>query len=204
MIKIHHMPRTRSLRVVWLAEEMGLSYEAVPENLRTPSEVLAANNPGKTIPLMVDGDLVLSESVTMLEYLAETYGPTPLALQPGHPNYWDYRQMLLFGEATLAGPVNALVGTAFWAPDDQKDNFTAKVVRDSFAKRLGVVSQRLAKRPYVAGDNFTIADISVVYPIGLALGLEPLGLKSLVTPDLVDYQARLSERPAYQRAIAVP
>lgn len=204
MIRIHHMPRTRSLRVVWLAEEMGLAYETVPETLRTPSEVMLAHNPGRTIPLMVDGDLVLSESVTMLEYLAETYGPTPLTLKPDHPNYWDYRQMLLFGEATLAGPVNALIGTAFMAPEGQKDNFTAQVVRDSFGKRLGVVSRRLAKGPYVAGDDFTIADISVSYPIGLALAFDALGLKALVTPELADYHARLTARPAYQRAVAVP
>ena len=55
-------------------------------------------------------------------YLAEVYGPTPLALKGGDPGFGDYCQFLVFGEAGLAAPMNAVVGTKFFAPDDQKDN----------------------------------------------------------------------------------
>jgi glutathione S-transferase len=109
----------------------------------------------------------------------------------------------MFGEATLAAPINGVVANVFMAPDDQKDDFTCGVIRDSMKKRLGVVSQRLARAPYVAGETFTLADISVDYAIGLAIEFPQLGLAEMITPDLAAYHQRLAERPAYQRMIAV-
>src|SRR5262245_45297966 len=164
MLTIYHAPRARSNRPVWLCEEMGIAYDIVPVVLGQPKPPeMKAHNPADTIPLMIDGDVVLFESLTILDYIAATYGPTPLALEPSHPNYWMYRQMHVFGEATLAGPLNAIIGTIFRGPDDQKQNYTMDIIRQSFEKRIAVVAQRLEKGPYMAGDDFTLADISVGY-----------------------------------------
>ena len=143
MITLYHAPNTRSSRVLWLLEEMGVPYEAIPCGVRNQPAEMQAHNPSRTVPVMTDGDLVLTESVTMLEYSAATYGPTPLAMTPDEPGYWDYRQLLLYGEATLSAPLNAIVGTTFFGPDDQKDNWTLGLVRLSFRKRLGVAARRL-------------------------------------------------------------
>ena len=143
MITLYHAPNTRSSRVLWLLEEMGVPYEAIPCGVRNQPAEMQAHNPSRTVPVMTDGDLVLTESVTMLEYIAATYGPTPLAMTPDEPGYWDYRQLLLYGEATLSAPLNAIVGTTFFGPDDQKDNWTLGLVRLSFRKRLGVAARRL-------------------------------------------------------------
>lgn len=199
MIKLFHMPRTRSSRVVWLCEEMGVPYETVLVGLRQLPPEMTAHNPSQTIPVMVDGDIVLTESVTMLEYIAATYGPTPLVLGPEEDGYWDYRQLLHFGEATLAAPLNAVVGTTFFGPEDQKDNWTLSLVRASFKKRLGIVSRRLEQGDYMAGGRFTIADISVVFAIDLAITAEIFGLKDLVAPDICAYRERLAKRPAFQK-----
>ena len=203
MIEIYHAPRARSNRVIWLAEEMGLAYQAKVIKLgQKPPEILA-HNPGATVPLMIDGDRVLFESVTIMEYLADTYGPTDLVIGHDEPGYWDYRQMLLFGEATLAGPLNAIVGTTLMAPQNERRNFTTEVIREGFRKRLGVIAQRLATSDYVAGGRFTIADISAVYAIILALQIEIFGLKDAIAEELVTYAQRLIDRPAYQRMLAV-
>jgi glutathione S-transferase len=203
VIRIFHAPRTRSIRVVWLAEEMGLPYEVQTCSLRDPPPELIAHNPGATLPLMIDGDRVLSESVTMLEYLADTYGPTPLAILPDDPRYWDYRQLLMFGEATLTAPINAIVGTRFQAPPDQQQNFTIGVIRDLLKRRLGVVSLRLKDHPFILGDEFTIADISVGYAVNLMTSIPQLGLSDLIAPDVAAYHDRLAARPAFQRMVKV-
>ncbi len=204
MIKLYHAPRARSNRPVWLLEEMGVPYAVEILTLGAPKPPeFKLHNPADTIPLMIDGDVVLFESITILEYIAATYGPTPLALEPGHRDYWTYREMLVFGEATLAGPLNAIVATAFRAPDDQKQNYTMDVIRASFAKRLGVISQRLAKGSYMAGDDFTLADISVGYGVGLALAAPAFELAPLIPDDIGDYVKRLTDRPAYQRMTQV-
>ena len=202
MITLYHAPNTRSSRVLWLLEEMGVPYEAIPCGVRNQPAEMQAHNPSRTVPVMTDGDLVLTESVTMLEYIAATYGPTPLAMTPDEPGYWDYRQLLLYGEATLSAPLNAIVGTTFFGPDDQKDNWTLGLVRLSFRKRLGVAARRLETSDYVAGGRFTIADISVVYSIHLALRAEMFGLKDLITPQLAAYRDRLAARPAFKKAFS--
>lgn len=203
MIELFHAPRSRSNRVVWLLEEMGLPYTARSVKLGEKPPELLVHNPCGTLPLMLDGDVVLFESVTIMEYLAETYGPTDLVIARDDPEYWAYRQLLLFGEATLAGPLNAIIGTTFMAPPEQKQNFTVDVIRQGFKKRVGYVTQRLAMGPYMVGDRFTLADISVGYGLDLALKVEMFGLKELVPQEVADYAARITDRPAYRRMVAV-
>jgi glutathione S-transferase len=203
MIEIYHAPRTRSNRVVWLCEEMGLPYTVhLCEILKPPPEIVE-KNPGGTYPLTLDGDVVLFESVVTLEYLTETYGPTDLVIGRDEPGYWDYRQVLHWGEATLAAPINAIVGTAYLAPEDQRHNITSKVITLSMKKRLGLLADRLKSSDYVAGNRFTIADISAAYAVILALRTEILGLKDLIAEDLIAYAQRLIDRPAYQRMLKV-
>jgi glutathione S-transferase len=203
VIRIFHAPYTRSIRVVWLAEELGLPYEVQTCNLREPPEELIAHNPAATLPLLIDGQVVLSESVTMLEYLAETYGPTSLAISRDDPRYWEYHQLLVFGEATLTALINAIVGTVFTGKPEDQGNFTIQVIRDLVRKRLAAVQMRLNNHPYIVGDEFTLADISVVYPIHLMINAARLGLSDLVTPELAAYHERLAARPAFQRMLKV-
>ena len=202
MITLYHAPNSRSSRVMWLLEEMGVPYDTVICGVRDQPAEMRAHNPARTVPVMTDGDLVLTESVIMLEYIAATYGPTDLAMTPDEPGYWDYRQLLMAGEATLAAPLNAIVGTTFFGPDDQKDNWSLGLIRLSFRKRLGLVARRLEASDFVAGGRFTIADISVVYAIHLALRAEMFGLKDLISPELAAYRDRLAARPAFQKAFA--
>jgi glutathione S-transferase len=132
------------------------------------------------------------------------HGPTDLVVSPDEPDYWDYRQFLMFGEATLAAPLNGVVGTAFRAPSEEaKKNFTDSLIRELFRKRLAVVSKRLKDREYITAGRFTLADISVVYPLTVALKAEVLCLKDDIPEDLAAYAARLMSRPAFRRMVVV-
>ncbi|MBL8543736.1 MAG: glutathione S-transferase family protein [Hyphomonadaceae bacterium] len=200
MIKIYHAQGARSLRVVWLCEEMGVPYETAEASFMKPSDAFKAVNPLKTVPALQDGDVNMIESVAMMIYIMAKYGPTDLEVKPNEPGYPDYLQYLMFGEAGLAAYGNPLVATRFMAPDDQKQNFTAGYLKNAILKRLEFVGERLAGKPYVAANRFTAADISIAY---IANGARYAGIEKEIPAPVMAYIENLWQRPAYQRAAAV-
>ena len=198
MMRIHHAPRTRSLRVVWAAEELGVPYETTPVSFQNPSPEFLALSPGGTIPAVEADDVRMTESVAIIHYLAVKHG-SPLAVAPEDRRYADYLQFLLFGEANLAAPLNAIVGTRFMGPEEEKNNWTVQMIGQSYERRLAPVVRQLERGDYMAGDAFTMADISVGYALGLGEMLQvcehPAPIKA--------YRERLTSRPADQRAAAV-
>jgi len=198
-MKIFHAPRTRSIRVVWMLEEMGLDCEVVKTSLPPTDPEFLAGNPTGTLPLFIDGDTQLTESIAILQYLAARRGPTTLSVKGDEPGFGDYLQFLEVGEATLATPLTAAVRTRFMAPDDQKANWTVENCKSVFLDRLKLVSNQLKTHAYMAADRFTAADISVGYALGFGEGLR---LAEGYDASLIDYWRRLQARPAYQRAIA--
>lgn len=198
MLQIFHIPRTRSLRVVWLAEEMGIPYELKAETFGQPSADFLAANPSGAFPAIRDGEVGMGELTAILQYVMERHGPTPLALKGDHPRYADYLQFLTFGEASMAAFLNPVLMTQFTAPDDQKQNFTVEAAKTLFKGRLKSLDAQLGKGDYMAGD-FTAADISVGYALGLG-GM--LGIDADYSPKVKDYYGRVTARPAHQRASA--
>lgn len=190
----------RGFRVVWMLEEMGLSYRLRPVDLLAgvgnDPEFLAIN-PAGFIPVLQDGDAVLVESIAILEYLAARYGPTPLASAPGDPAFAAYLQFLHLGEAGLAGPIMVPVVSSFVAPEAERDNWGARWGRAIFESRLGLVTRQLAQAPYMAGDIFTAADISVTYALELA---QRHRCYQPGEPERA-YLARTTARDGYKRAM---
>ena len=200
MLKIFHAPGARSLRVIWLCEELGIPYEVARERLGRPSDDFAKVSPTQALPSIIDGDVVMSESVAIMMYLLARHGETDLAPGPGSPAFPDYLQYLHYGESSLAAFVTPMVRTMFLAPEDQRNNFTMQALRGMYAGRLKLLDSVLAQRPYVAGENFTAADISVGY--GLSLG-ERLNLGDTFPAEVRDYWTMLQQRDAFKRAAAV-
>ncbi|HLI66568.1 MAG TPA: glutathione S-transferase family protein [Caulobacteraceae bacterium] len=197
MLTIYHAPRTRSLRLVWLCEEMGLPYEVRPETFGQPSAEFLDANPLGAFPGFRDGEVRMGESTAIMQYITERYGPTPLALKADHPRFADYLQFVTFGEASLAAYMNPVIATQFGAPEGQRDNFTTEAAKSMFIRRLGAVEKQLEKGDYLAGD-FTAADISVGYALGLGAAF---GLTDRYPSTVADYHARLNARPALQAAM---
>jgi glutathione S-transferase len=198
MLTIFHLPRSRSLRVVWLAEEMGVPYEVKLEQFGQPSPEFLAANPSGAFPAIRDGEVGMGESTAIMQYVMDAYGPTPLALKHGDRRYADYLQFLTFGEASMAAFLNPALMTQFMAPDDQKQNFTVDASKNLFRGRLKSLDAQLEKGDHLAGD-FTAADISVGYALGIG---EMMGLSADYSPKLQAYYDRVRARPAYQRAAA--
>ena len=197
MIKIYNFPRgARGLRASWVCEEMGLLYQVENFAYPPPASYRALNPLGSVPFLEDDGGVAINESVAMMLYLAHRYGPTPLLPAKDEPALARVLQMTVFGETTLGAPMNTLMAAHFAAPDADKKNWSVRGTETRVEQAIAYVADMLGDNPYLAGQNFTLADISVATAFGMwkgALG-KPL-------PDkLAAYRERLAARPAYQRA----
>jgi len=199
MITIWGGQTSRSIRVVWVLEEMGLPYRVRQVDMLAAEQdpAFLAVNPADYIPAMEDGDVVMVESIAIMEYLMARYGPTPLAPAPHDPAFPAYQQFLHLGEAGLATLMMPVVVSRFIAPEAERDNWGASWCLRSFHKRLKLVRERLASAPYLAGEAFTAADISVTYALNLGLRHCDLTLDDAEQA----YLARTTSRDAYKRAI---
>ncbi|MES2496050.1 MAG: glutathione S-transferase family protein [Pseudomonadota bacterium] len=200
MITVWGGQTSRSIRVVWLLEEMGLPYHVRQVDMLAAEQdpAFLAVNPADYIPAIEDGDVVMVESIAIMEYLMARYGPTPLAPAPHDPSFAAYQQFLHLGEAGLATLMMPVVVSRFLAPEAERENWGAAWCLQAFQKRLTLVSQRLADAPYLAGEAFTAADISVSY--ALNLGQRTCGI-TLGDAEQA-YLARTTGRDAYKRAMA--
>src|SRR5271155_390319 len=161
----------RGFRVVWLLEEMGLAYRLRPVDLlagvKNDPKFLAIN-PGGFIPAIQDGDVTMVESIAIMEYLTGCYGPTPLAPDSHDPAFPAYQQFLHLGEAGLAASIYFVNVSRNLAPEAERQNWGARKALEVFKSRLELVTRQLARFPYLSGDAFTAADISVTYALELA------------------------------------
>ena len=190
----------RGFRVVWLLEEMGLAYRLRPVDLMAGVEDDAeflAINPAGFIPAIQDGDVTMVESIAIMEYLIARYGPTPLAPDPHDPDFAAYQQFLHLGEAGLAASFYFVVVSRNLAPEAERRNWGARKAMEVFESRLGLVTRQLARSPYLAGETFTAADISVTYALDLARRSGAFALGEAERA----YVARTSGRDAYKRAM---
>ena len=190
----------RGFRVVWLLEEMGLAYRLRGVDLlagvENDAEFLAIN-PAGFIPAIQGGDVTMVESIAIMEYLIARYGPTPLAPDPHAPTFPAYLQFLHLGEAGLAASIYFVSGARHMAPEAERQNWSARHALRVFESRLTLVTRQLAHAPYLAGERFTAADISVSY--ALLLARRNAGVVLGETEQA--YLARTTGRDAYKRAL---
>jgi len=194
----------RGFRVVWLLEEMGLPYRLRPVDLLAGVENdpdFLAINPGGFIPALQDGDVTMVESVAIMEYLIARYGKNstgaPLAPAPHDPAFPLYQQFLHLGEAGLGSTIQLVVVSRNFAPEAERQNWGGRWSLEQFNNRLKLVTLQLAHSPFMAGEAFTAADISVTYALILAQkgGGVALGAAEMA------YMARTTARDAYKRAL---
>ena len=196
MIKIFHAPGTRGYRAIWACEELGLPYELIAANMspeyRASSEWRQMNPVGK-VPVMIDGDLTMFESGAMVQYILDKYGDGRLQPARGTNEYALYLQWGWFAEATFARPLGELVNHRRVFGDHP----VPAVVDDMKARcRLcaHAVSEVLAGSKYLLGDEFSGADIMMIYCVNFyreMLDDEPVeGLET--------YWRSISKRAAFE------
>jgi glutathione S-transferase len=199
MIKVHHLNNSRSQRILWLLEELGLPYEVVryqrdAVTSLAPPELKQIHPLGKS-PVLSDGDLIIAESGAIVDYLVRKYGGGRLAPADSSPDYVRYSQWLHFAEGSAMFPLllGLYAGRLGAAAAPLLPRITSEI-----ANHLSYMNQSIVKGGYLMGPEFSAADVqnSFVLEASKQRGF----LKDY--PNLLDLLERLQARPAYQRALA--
>ena len=199
MIVVHHLNNSRSQRVVWLLEELGMSYriERYQRDAKTnlaPPELRGVHPLGKS-PVIEDGDLVLSESGAIVEYLVERQGSGRLVPGRGTPEHVRYLHWMHVAEGTL---MLHLIARLYLARVGEPAKALLARVEGMIADELDLVEAELARSAHLAGAEFSAADVQMLFPLEFAVFAKLAGERH---GRLRQYVARMQARPAYRRAI---
>ena len=202
MITVHHLSTSRSERIVWLMEELGLEYR-IERFRREPSgaapEALRAIHTLGKAPVIRDGDMVLAESGAIVDYIVHRYGHGRLAVRPDAPEYARYLYWLHFAEGSLMSlMLIALVLSR--VPEASASPVKARVLA-RMQHMLSFVDSELGEGPWFAGAEFSAADVMMAFPfttmrLFLDYDLAPYA-------NVLAYLKRVEARPAYRKAMAL-
>jgi glutathione S-transferase len=198
VITIYDFPQgARGLRAAWLCEEMGLAHTFVPVGF-PPDQGYRVLNPFGTVPFLQDDGVAISESVAMMFYIAQTYGPTQVLPPVDDERFAKVLQFTLLGEASLSSLMTPLLAARFGAPENQKRNWSAAGIETRLKATIDRLGDALGGGAFLVGPGLTLADISVV----TALRIWTRGVGQDLPATLRAYCVRLLDRPACKRAIA--
>ena len=213
MIVVHHLNNSRSQRVLWLLEELGVEYEVKryqrdAKTMLAPPELRQVHPLGKS-PVISDGDLTLAESGAIVEYLADKYGAGRLAPAPGTPERLRYTYWMHFAEGSAMPPL--LMKLVFDRIEKAPAPFFVRPIARAIAGRakssfvqpnidrhLDYMEGELAKTGWFAGDAFSAADVQMSFPLEASAargGLDSSRLR------LTAFLERIHARSAYARAL---
>jgi len=199
MIVVHHLNDSRSDRILWLLEELGLPYEirSYQRHATTrfaPPELKAIHPLGKS-PIITDGDRTIAESGAIIDYVIRRHGGGRLQPNPASPLYDEYVQWLHYAEGSATLPLLVLLFTTFFGGGAAEP--LQRRIDEEIANHLGYVERALAGREFLVGNELTGADVQMTFVAEMAKLLGRLG----DYPNLSAYVARMHARPAYRRAI---
>ena len=212
MITVHHLNNSRSQRILWLLEELGLEYEVKRyqrdrQSMLAPPELRAVHPLGKS-PVITDGDLALAESGAIVEYLADRYGAGKLAPAFGSAERVRYLYWLHFAEGTAQPP--SLLKLLFDRIKSSSPLLVRPIARAIADKALGAyvlpnirrnlefMESELGKHEWFAGEQFSAADIQMSFPVEAYRARGGLDEKR---PRLMAFLEKIHARPAYRRAV---
>ena len=213
MITVHHLNNSRSQRVLWLLEELGIEYDIKryqrdPKTMLAPPELRQVHPLGKS-PVITDGGLTLPESGAIIEYLVERYGNWRLVPPAGTPEKLRYTYWLHYAEGSVQPML--LMKLIFDRIEKAPMSFFARPIaraisrntKSSFIepnikRHLDYMESGLGKTAWFAGNEFTAADVQMSFPLEAAVVRGGLDSR---WPNLMGFLKRIHERPAYRRAI---
>ena len=210
MITVHHLNNSRSQRILWMLEELGLEYdikyyERDPKTMLAPASLRQVHPLGKS-PVITDGELTLAESGAIIWYLVDKYGKGRFAPSPDTPERLRYTYWLHYAEGSAMPPL--LLRLVFDRIEQEPLLFFIKPIaklissrtKSSFitpqiAQHFDYLEAELGKNLWFVGDEFTAADVQMSFPIEMA-GIDAS------RPKLTAYLQSIHARPAYQQALA--
>lgn len=212
MITVHHLNNSRSQRILWLLEELGLEYdikyyERDPKTMLAPESLRQVHPLGKS-PVITNGDLTLAESGAIIEYLVRQYGGR-FSPAVDTPEYVRYIYWLHYAEGSAMPPL--LLKLIFDRIEQQPmpglvkpiariitSRTNSAFIEPQITQHLNYLEAELGKGLWFVGDEFTAADIQMSFPIEAAAARAGLDASR---PKLMDFLDRIHTRPAYQRAL---
>ena len=213
MITVHHLNNSRSQRVLWLLEELGVPYEVKryerdAKTMLAPPALELVHPLGKA-PVLVDGSVTIAESGAIVEYLVERYGAGRLIPAPGTPERLRYKYWLHYAEGSAMPPLllklvfdRVANGPAPWPISVIARRIAATVTNTFIApqlkRHLDFMEGELNSRTWFAGEEFTAADVQMSFPLQAAAKRAGLDQSR---PRLMAFLERTQARPAYQRAL---
>ena len=213
MITVHHLNNSRSQRILWLLEELGIPYEIVryqrnPANMLAPPELQRIHPLGKS-PVITDGPNTVAESGAIIEYVLECYGQGRLIPPAGSPERLRFTYWLHFAEGSAMPPL--LMKLVFDRIESAHMPFfirpiargISSKVKDSFVlpnlqRQLSYMESELSRQEWFAGAEFSAADIQMSFPVEAMQARGGLGAGQ---PKLMRFLERIHSRPAYERAL---
>ena len=214
MITLHHLENSRSQRVLWLLEELGVPYKVKrykrdPKTMLAPPELKKIHPLGKS-PVISDGRVVVAESGAIVEYLLDAYGKGRLRPPPGTAEGRQFTYWLHFSEGSAMPPllmklvfdkIRSTPVPFFIKPVVKAicDKVMSSFIAPNIESQLRFMEAELAGRPWFAGAEFSAADIQMSFPLEAAAARAGLDANY---PKLTDWLARIHARPAYARALA--
>ena len=213
MVVVHHLENSRSQRVLWLLEELGLPYDIKhyqrdAKTMLAPPELSQVHPLGKS-PVITDGDSVVAETGAIVEYLLDQYGEGRLRPEPGTPEHLRYRYWLHFAEGSAMPPL--LMKLVFDSINTAPMPFFVKPVARAIGKKVmdllvwpnlkrqfDFMEAELGRSAWFAGKALTGADIMMSFPLEAAA--QRAGLDAS-RPKLMAFIERIHKRAAYQRAL---
>ena len=198
MLRIYNFARgARGLRVMWQCEEMGLPY-AVERVGYPASAAYRERYPLGSVPFLEDdaNGVAMSESVAIMLYLAQQYGPTPLLPQREASRLARTLQMAEFGEANLGAAINPQIAARFAAPEPDKGNWSVSWLEKRTEQAVDFAAGVLGESTWLAGEELTLADISIVPALVMWRGI----FAKVLPERLGAYVERAIARPAYRSA----
>jgi glutathione S-transferase len=212
MITVHHLNNSRSQRILWLLEELGLPYEIRKyqrdaKTMLAPPELLAVHPLGKS-PVITDGDLTLAESGAIIEYLVERYGKGALIPPAGSKERIRYSYWMHFAEGSAMPPL--VMKLVFNRIENAPMPFFAKPIARAIASKTkggfidpnidrnaGYVESELGRSEWFAGSEFSAADVQMSFPVEALMARG----RNTDRPNMKRFLERIHARPAYRRAI---
>jgi glutathione S-transferase len=200
MLLLYFAPLTRSIRIKWLLEELGVEHETLLRQFDRAAPGAGQDTPSGRFPVLRDGDTMLWESGAVVQYVLETFGKGRLEPRIGSPERAAYLQWFHYAEGSAAPPINQIVGLTVYSDGGDKYAELVAGARQSADRMLDTVERAVVGRSFLVGDAFSAADIMMGFTLWSARMLKILGARH---PETLRYLGELKARPAFARALAV-
>jgi glutathione S-transferase len=200
MLQLYFAPLTRSIRIKWLLEELGVDHEIHLRRFEPRAYGAGQDTPSGRFPVLCDGETTLSESGAIVQYVLEKFGNGRLEPPIGSPQRAAYLQWFHYAEGSAAPPINQIVGLTVYGDDADKYAELVASARQSADRMLDKVESAIAGHAFLVGDTFSAADIMMGFTLWSARMLKILGPRH---PETLRYVGELKARPALAKTLAV-